>query len=96
MENRTMAFRRHQRWAHINRKKYIIKLQGGYWHYKYDGDLDKGKIHCSCPMCRSKSYDQASASDVRKTVSAMQELQGFGTEGRRAIHSILSRVRVKG
>ena len=26
----------------------------------------KGKIHCSCSMCRTKSYDQMSHSDVRK------------------------------
>lgn len=27
-----------------------------YWSFKFDGQLDKGKTHCSCPMCRFRGY----------------------------------------
>jgi hypothetical protein len=49
---------REQRQKHINRKKRIIHEQGDYWHYKYDGTLNKGKIHCSCPVCRRKTNNK--------------------------------------
>ena len=57
---------RYERFRHINRKKRIIKDQHNYWSYKHEGMLSKGKIHCSCWMCRSKSYDEPSMSDKRK------------------------------
>jgi len=55
--NRSRSYYRRERKKHINRKKRIIKLVSGignepYWYYRYEGELSKGKIHCSCPMCR--------------------------------------------
>lgn len=47
-----------QRKKHINRKKKIIKEQNNYWYYKHDGILSKGKIHCSCGMCRKKTNNK--------------------------------------
>lgn len=47
-----------QRQKHINRKKRIIKEQNNYWHYKHEGVLNKGKIHCGCGMCRSKTNNK--------------------------------------
>lgn len=47
-----------QRQKHINRKKRIIKEQNDYWHYEHEGVLSKGKIHCSCGMCRSKTNNK--------------------------------------
>ena len=44
----------------------IIHEQGDYWNYRHDGELDKGKIHCSCPYCRRKSQDTPKISDIRK------------------------------
>lgn len=49
---RTRSFRRSQRERVINWKKKFIKLAGDYWHYEHEGVLSKGKIHCSCGMCR--------------------------------------------
>ncbi len=51
-ESRGRAYTRYQRNSHINRKKRIIHDMNDYWYYRYDGILSKGKIHCSCPMCR--------------------------------------------
>lgn len=53
--NRTSEFRRAARRNHINRKKRIIKDQHNYWNYKFEGELDKGKIHCSCWLCSGKT-----------------------------------------
>lgn len=52
-----LAYKREQREKHIKRKKRICNYYGFDW-YKYDGMYDKGKIHCSCPMCTyEKTYD---------------------------------------
>ena len=58
MELRTKAYTRIMRAKHIKRKKAIVShwswFENGY--YPYDGMYSKNKIHCSCPMCKSKSY----------------------------------------
>lgn len=64
------GYYRHQRIAHIARKKRIIREHQDNWAYKFDGQLSKGKIHCSCEMCRVKSYDRLSAKD-RRRIEAM-------------------------
>ena len=64
--SRSRAFTRYQRMAHISRKKWIIKEEG-CWFVKYDGQLSKGKVHCSCPLCRKKSYDVRQARDIRRS-----------------------------
>lgn len=44
---------------HIKRKKRIIhEILGNNWSYKYDGCLSKGKIHCSCGLCASKTRNK--------------------------------------
>ena len=53
---RTRAYRRLQRNRAIARKKGAVKrFTGGTieW-YSIDGKYSKGKIHCSCNMCRGK------------------------------------------
>jgi len=72
--NRDRAYYRYQRIRTINRKKGICKRLGGNelveaWVRYKPGRLSKGKIHCSCWMCRRKSYDEKSISDVRKLES---------------------------
>lgn len=63
--SRSRAFTRYQRRAHISRKKRIIAGEN-IWYYKFEGQLSKGKIHCSCPMCRVKSYDCRLPRDIRR------------------------------
>lgn len=65
--NRTRDFYRFQRKQHILRKKRIIKdvyICDNY--YSDDGKYSKNKIHCSCWMCRNKSYDSATNNAKRK------------------------------
>jgi hypothetical protein len=66
MASRNRGYYREQRQKHINRKKKIIHNLNDYWYYKYDGDLSKGKIHCSCWMCRQKTYDNWKHSDKQR------------------------------
>lgn len=49
---RGLAYRRDIRDRKIRRKRAISK---NYWHVDHLGMLDKGKIHCSCWMCATKS-----------------------------------------
>ena len=63
--SRSRAFTRYQRRAHISRKKRII-AEENIWNYKFEGQLSKGKIHCSCPMCLVKFYDCKQARDIRR------------------------------
>lgn len=65
--NRTSEYNRFKRHCKIERKKKIIKSQHDYWHYKYEGELSKGKIHCSCPYCTMKRKNLGPKfSEIRK------------------------------
>ena len=74
--NRTRDYYRKQRAKHIARKKRIIRGLNGYWGYEHEGELAKGKIHCSCPWCRSKSYDRKAAKDLAR-IEAMNESKKY-------------------
>jgi hypothetical protein len=79
MEPRTRAYTRKMRAKHIKRKKAIVSnwswFANGY--YPYDGMYSKNKIHCSCPMCATKTKkDGYSHSDLKKlAAAAYQEIE---------------------
>lgn len=79
MKNRTKNYYREMRAKHITRKKRIVREQHNYWHYEYEGQYSKGKIHCSCPLCRHKSYDEQKISDKRKidNIKYLSDLKGY-------------------
>lgn len=75
-------WRRFQRNRIIQRKADILRGIGGDENVKAwtangtkIGRLSKGKIHCSCWMCRVKSYDYLSQMDTRR-------IQGMADEER--------------
>jgi hypothetical protein len=73
---RNRGYYRQQRTRAINRKKGILKRIGGdeyvfAWAQNEPNRLSKGKIHCSCRMCRKKSYDGISHSDAKKLLRFM-------------------------
>lgn len=77
--SRDRAYYRKQRVRSIKRKKGICKRIGGNdlvraWSRDKPGRLSKGKIHCSCPMCRIKSFDGKSLSDRKKDIAVAQQL----------------------
>ena len=79
--NRSVEFNRFQRYVHIERKKRIIKDQNNYWYYKHEGELNKGKIHCSCWMCSGKtSVHGYKISDIRKLESLEAQVGDYYNE----------------
>ena len=64
----------------IHRKEGILKRIGGEeyvraWTGGTPGRLAKGKIHCSCPMCREKSYDSPPIPDLRKQEAFWEQMR---------------------
>ena len=55
--SRSRDYHRMQRSRVILRKKRICRerYRFGDW-YKFDGQYSKGKIHCSCVMCRARDH----------------------------------------
>lgn len=82
--NRSRDYYRKQRAKHIARKQRKIKEwsfdnDSPYWVCP-NGALSKGKIHCSCPLCRSKSYEYKTARDLAR-FKAMDESERYYYEG---------------
>lgn len=72
---RGRGYIRSQRKRTIQRKSKLLYGIGGQeylwaWTRGDNGRLAKGKIHCSCPMCRSKSYDDPTVRDKRAVEKA--------------------------
>lgn len=78
--NRARDYYRKVRAKAIRRKRRIIRDQHDYWHVKHEGMLSKGKIHCSCPLCRHKSYDEKSTADKRKDEFARSQIEALYTK----------------
>lgn len=72
---RDRGYYRRQRKRTIQRKDRILGFWGSpeevkSWERGAKGRLDKGKIHCSCPLCRRKSYDEPTNRDRRSMEKA--------------------------
>ena len=70
---------RYQRRRAIARREGILRRLGGEaevmaWEHGAQGRLAKGKIHCSCPLCRRKSYDTLSCRDRRDAERAKTQM----------------------
>ena len=81
---RNRAYYRMVRKRTIKKKLGILKkldravtIQENGWVRGNPGRLSKGKIHCSCWMCRSKSHDSLSHSDVKKTIDARKQIETY-------------------
>jgi hypothetical protein len=80
---KTKAYRRLQRMRVIKRKIHILKQHGGEKYvFAWSGGGDtgrfaKGKIHCSCRMCRTKSYDNPSHADRKTLLSFQQQINEY-------------------
>ena len=56
---RTRAYTRKMRAKHIVCKKRIARnrrIREEIPYYNFDGKFSKGKVHCSCCLCRGKDY----------------------------------------
>ncbi|MBQ6568721.1 MAG: hypothetical protein IJL87_00525 [Clostridia bacterium] len=78
--NRDRSYYRKQRKRSIHRKENILRKIGGdeyvqAWAHGQPGRFAKGKIHCSCRMCRRKSYEDPQARDKRTAAAAKEQLR---------------------
>ena len=71
-----LRYKRVQRIKSIRRKKNIAKsVYQIDTYYPHDGMYDKGKIHCSCPMCADKrSLGRIPRYEERKNEDYKQQL----------------------
>lgn len=83
MQVRGRKYTRSQRNRAINRKFNILR---GLWGTKEaedvyclnrKGKLSKGKIHCSCWLCREKSYIELAKVDKLKLLADVQALKEY-------------------
>lgn len=57
--NRDRNYYRKMRAKNIRRKKRLANsIYSNGWRYEYDGMYDKGKIHCSYPICSRKTNNK--------------------------------------
>lgn len=75
----TRAERRYSDKRHALRKKkisdnYACWIADGSHYYDNLHQYSKNKIHCSCWICRTKSYDQMSHSDLIKLIRLTEQL----------------------
>lgn len=78
--NRDRSYYRKQRKRTIRRKEEILRRIGGEeyfhaWVHGATGRFAKGKLHCSCWMCRKKSYDDPPLRDKRMAMDATEQLR---------------------
>ena len=75
MKNRTKAFIRYQRERIIRRKWAILKdvYQLEKESMPIRGTLSKGKVYCSCRMCRYQQYHRIPKAKYKAIWKAMQQ-----------------------
>ena len=75
MKHRTKAYFRHQREIAIRRKWAILKdvYQLEKESMPLPGTLSKGKVHCSCRMCRYEQYHGIPKEKYKAIWRAMQQ-----------------------
>lgn len=75
MKNRSKAYTRHQRERIIQRKWAILRdvLQREIESMPVHGSLSKGKVHCSCRMCRYEQFHGIPKSKHKAQWEAMQK-----------------------
>lgn len=88
---RDQGYFRKQRKRAIHRKEGILRRIGGdayvyAWSRGKSGRFAKGKIHCSCWMCRTKSYDSLSCRDQRIALAAKDQIRELECNIKHAKH----------
>ena len=77
MKRNTAYYRMQRRRIIRNKIRFLKRLGGNEYLYAWSRDkpgrLSKGKIHCSCWMCRKKSYDHISHRDEKHKIAAIQQ-----------------------
>lgn len=78
--NRSRDYYRKMRAKHIKRKKAIVHhwrwwRDNNYSYYAHDGQYSKGKIHCSCPLCKEKARHNGRHVLTEKEMLSIMKMQ---------------------
>lgn len=73
--HKRISYRRRQRAKHIARKKRIIENTFYRYGLKHEGYLDKGKVHCSCHLCRSNFEEKAKKKEQLAELDFKQQIE---------------------
>ena len=89
---RTREYRLAQRTRVIRRKKWITRVCRRIEdYYRYDGQYDKGKTHCSCGLCRDRDHRGGHLLTKAELIArdkAREELAQYEKEQGRALRNI--------
>jgi hypothetical protein len=80
--NRSRSYYRHQRTRVIAKKVYIhTKINGNVVLFP-EGVYAKGKVHCSCKMCKyEKHFKLIKAKEESKLIAMQKEVEEFWKNG---------------
>lgn len=84
MKERNYVYRKEMRIRAIAKKKRIYNKNNPCFPWNdHDGKLSKGKVHCSCPMCRFKGTTMQDLKIIEGMLEDISETnQYFSTENR--------------
>lgn len=71
MKNRSISYYRHQRERAIKRKEFIAKYILHWENPPARGKWHKGKIHCSCWMCKFEKHFNIPKASIKAKKDAM-------------------------
>lgn len=74
---RGRSYSRRERARNIRRKSKILRNTTGDVSVKHKGMLSKGKVHCSCALCRTKSSDSPHISRLREDARMKAMLEEY-------------------
>lgn len=85
MDNKKSSYRGRAYYRKMRAKAIAKKIRKSHYYtpdgyYRYKGKFSKNKIHCSCWLCRMKSYDYPTKTDMNKLIDFEQQLKEYYSE----------------
>lgn len=82
MKNRKSSYREKMYYRKMRTAAIARKIRKSHYYtpegyYKHKGKYSKNKIHCSCPLCRLKSCEYQSKSDMNKLIDYRQQFDEY-------------------
>lgn len=80
MKNHSRSHSRKMNIKHALRKQKISREVFGHEYYDNLHQYSHNKIHCSCPLCRSKSWSLGDNSDAQKSTKDQRRLKSMSEQ----------------
>ena len=77
MKNHSRSHSRKMNIKHALRKQKISREVFGYEYYDNLHQYSHNKIHCSCPLCRNKSWSLGNNSDAQKSMKDQRRINSM-------------------